>query len=267
MKPEAPTPQIEIQRLLRERWSERRLKNPAFSLRAFAKLLKVQPSALSEVLNGRRQITPRMATLVADRLCLDPQEHTQFVELARSQKTRAVKPATPRQSLKSRMSLDVDEYRLVSDWHHFAILSLAETEGFDSSIDAIAQRLGLTKREVEAALGRLERLEMISLAKDGRWMLTGRSFSSPDEVRESALRGAHAQNLELAKSSLEQHDIHERDFGAMTMAIDPEMLPEAKRRIRAFRRELCELLESGRKKRVYKLCTQLFPLSQDGDSK
>lgn len=266
MKPEPPSPQIEIQRRLREQWSERRLKNPAFSLRAFAKLLKIPPSALSEVMNGHRHITPRMAAIVADRLCLDPAEHAQFIELARSQKVPAAKRA-PKQTLKSRMSLDVDEYRLVFDWYHFAILSLAETEAFDSSVDAIASRLGLTKRVVETALSRLERLEMISRAADGSWTLTGRSFSSPDEVREAALRGAHAQNLELAKNSLEQHDIVERDFGAMTMAIDPDLLPEAKKRIRAFRRELCELLESGRKKRVYKLCTQLFPLSQDGDSK
>ncbi len=267
MKTEKPSPQIEIQRWLRERWFERRSKNAAYSLRAFAKSLKLQPSALSEILNGHRLITLKMARKVSEQLCLDPQEQSKFLELAQTQRPPNRKKASPRQTLVSRMQLNVDEYRLVSDWQHFAILSLAETESFNSDPETIAKNLGISKAVVVAALSRLERLEMIARDPRGQWTLTGRSFSSPDEVREPALRNAHLQNLELAKNSLERDDIAERDFGSITMAIDPALLPEAKKRIRAFRRELCEFLESGNKKRVYKLCTQIIPLSTDGDKK
>ncbi|MNL23447.1 hypothetical protein D3C87_1448360 [compost metagenome] len=49
----------------------------------------------------------------------------------------------------------------------------------------------------------------------------------------------------------------------MTMACDPADLPEAVKRIAAFRRELCEFLERNKKpKEVYQLSISLFPQTQ-----
>jgi hypothetical protein len=47
------------------------------------------------------------------------------------------------------------------------------------------------------------------------------------------------------------------------MAIDVSRLPEAKARIRDFRRELCAFLQDGRpRQRVYELSLSLFPVSR-----
>jgi hypothetical protein len=46
----------------------------------------------------------------------------------------------------------------------------------------------------------------------------------------------------------------------MCMAIDPALLPEAKRRIDAFTTELMRFLEAGSRKSVYQLHVNLFPL-------
>ena len=45
----------------------------------------------------------------------------------------------------------------------------------------------------------------------------------------------------------------------MTMALDPEQLPEIKKRIRKFQDELAELIDKGNKKEVYEICMQVFP--------
>jgi len=45
----------------------------------------------------------------------------------------------------------------------------------------------------------------------------------------------------------------------MTMAIDPKNLPEAKKLIREFRKNLSVLLEEGTKTEVYDLNIQLLP--------
>ena len=55
-----------------------------------------------------------------------------------------------------------------------------------------------------------------------------------------------------------------RDFTSMTMAIDPEKLTEAKKKIREFRRGLSEFLEAGKKEEVYRLNIQLVPVTKRG---
>jgi hypothetical protein len=60
--------------------------------------------------------------------------------------------------------------------------------------------------------------------------------------------------------ALENLPISIRNHSARTVAIDPEKIPEAKKRIEAFMIELCDELASGSKKQVYELAVQLFPL-------
>jgi hypothetical protein len=48
----------------------------------------------------------------------------------------------------------------------------------------------------------------------------------------------------------------------MTMAIDPKKLPQAKERIRDFRRGLSEFLESGNRSEVYRINIQLMPVTK-----
>jgi uncharacterized protein (TIGR02147 family) len=168
---------------------------------------------------------------------------------------------------KESVQLTVDHFNVISDWYHFAILSLAETQDFNDEPAAIARRLNITKTQASAALERLTRLGMLERGPSGKLFATGASYSSSDDLVSSALRKSHAQNLELARRSLEEDAMEERDFISATMAIDPALLPEAKRRLREFRADLCAFLESGAKKEVYKVSMQLFPLSKNEDEK
>lgn len=122
--------------------------------------------------------------------------------------------------------------------------------------------MNISVREVKDALERLIRLGFLKKNASGRLECTGVAYHTTDGVTDVALQRAHFQNLELARESLEQDTIENRDFTAMTMAIDPDRLPEAKRRIRDFRSELCRFLESGKRKEVFKLCMQLIPLTK-----
>jgi uncharacterized membrane protein (DUF106 family) len=49
----------------------------------------------------------------------------------------------------------------------------------------------------------------------------------------------------------------------MTMSIDVKKLPEARKIIKKFRREMSQFLESGNQTRVYQLGIQLFPISKN----
>jgi plasmid maintenance system antidote protein VapI len=250
------TPQIEFRRRLNEELLAARLKNPGYSLRAFARKLGISSAALSEILNGKRSVSQKLALRVADRLAWSPDQRAGVVALPRYQKKTDAEP----------VQLTMDHFQAVSDWYHFAILSLAETVDFDEDAAWIAHRLNISRPQARAAVERLERLGMLERNPAGKLMATGASYASSDEIVSLALRKSHAQNIELARRSLEEDPIEKRDFTAVTMAIDPARLGEAKRRIRAFRDELSAYLEGGVKKEVYKFCLNLIPLSKSEEN-
>jgi len=53
--------QIAIQNKLRCKYDEIQNRNPAYSLRSFSRKLKINPSALCEILKGKRRVSRKMA--------------------------------------------------------------------------------------------------------------------------------------------------------------------------------------------------------------
>jgi transcriptional regulator with XRE-family HTH domain len=57
--------------LLQTEFDRRRAANRRYSLRAFARALAIDHSALSQILRGRRRVTPRSVRAIGARLALD----------------------------------------------------------------------------------------------------------------------------------------------------------------------------------------------------
>lgn len=243
----------ELRRVLNAHFAASKARNGSYSLRAYARKLGVGPASLSEIMRGKRRVSDKRAQHLVQCLSLLPAEEKRVLGGAIGLLANDVpKPFE---------ALPEERYRTISDWYHFAILSLAETADFRCDDVWIATRLSLPVDTVAAAIERLAKLDLITLKPDGSWTVTGKSFCTSDEVASAALRAAHADNLDLAKESLASDPVECRDFRAITMAIDPAKLPEAKRLICEFRDRLCAFLENGEKSEVYKMCIQLFPLS------
>jgi len=249
--------QIAIQNKLHERLSDIRSRNPTYSLRAFSRKLQISSSALSEILNGKRRISKKIASRIIERLSLGPEEMTALLDLFPERTQRIT------QNAQRVLQISVDRYRLIAGWHHFAILSVAETEGFQSSPAWIGKRLGISEKDASDAIERLKRLDMIHTREDGSLAATGISYHSTDGVPNPGLRLVQHQNLELAKKSLDRDPLGTRDFTALTLAIDPEKFDEARQMIRRFRSRMQRLFENGRKKEVYKLCIQFIPVTRE----
>lgn len=252
------SPQIAIQQTLQEALTSAKTRNPSFSLRAFAQRLGVSPSSLSEILNGKRRVSRKLAERVTDRLCLPPAEREALLNLFVAENQSGETAGAS----KVYTQLSADQFHIVSEWYHFAIVSLAETQGFRGRAGWIARRLGIKLSEAQTALERLTRLGLLEQDARGELVPTGKQFSSPDDIQNLALRRAHTKNLELAQASLENDPVAHRDFTAVTMAVDARRLPIAKQMIREFQDRLSAFLEAGEKNEVYKISVQLFPLTQ-----
>lgn len=243
--------QLPLRNLLHNEFLQKRKKNPAFSIRAFARQAGISPGSLSEFLRGKRNISYKLAQKVVDKLTIPPDE-------AKSALTESFQK---KESIKINYTeLEMDQYYIIADWFHFAILSLVETKYFKNDINWIANRLNIHKRDAKEALNRLIRLNLIK-ELNGKLKLTRERFITSDGVPNVSLKKSHHQNLELAQVSLDRDDVSTRDFSSVTMAIDPKKLPEAVKKIRNFYNELTQTLERGEKTEVYRFCGQLFPLT------
>jgi transcriptional regulator with XRE-family HTH domain len=237
-----------LRRHLAQEFERRCRENPRYSLRAFARSLGVDSSYLSKLLNDRRTLSRKALQGFASRL---------NVPLAQKPPV-----ATGRARQPAFEPVSADQFRLIADWHHYAILELTRTDDFRPDLRWIARALGVPHGEVFAAVERLRRMGLLETAEDGSWSCARNNTTTAHAPSTIALRHLQAQILEQAKAALVEVPIERRDQSSITMAVDARRLPEAKRRIREFRRELMEFLEGGSSKHaVYQLSVSLFPVS------
>lgn len=236
---------------LAKEYQRRKKKNPRYSLRAYASSLGISSGRLSEFMSGKRQ--PGLSTI------------EKFIDLMATSEEARMKLRREFVAPKRQTLVKEDQLRLIKDWYHVAILSLMEIDDFHPDPAWIAKRLGITSQETQKALDRLIRVGLIEVDKSSgheRWHLSQASTTTTHDVPSSALRESHRQTLVQTMRALEEVSVEMRDITSLTMAIDIDKIPQAKKEIRIFRRKLCRLLESGQKKEVFNLNIQLVPVTR-----
>lgn len=259
-----------FQTCLKQELAERLQKNSRYSLRSFARSLKLDPSTLSRILTGQKIPTPELSKKILKQLSLTPKEEKQFLlSMAQAYEEDGVQRKKPevRAILKNpthkivERDLTPEIFRVISDWYHYAILQLIETEDCKSDIKWIARELDIQEIEVKLAIDRLLELEMIEVVNE-RFVRTAERLTTGDlTITTSALRKRIKQITEKSVYSLENTPIEKRNHTTMTMAIDPEQIPVAKEMIQEFMDQLCAALQT-KKKKVYELQVNLFPIQR-----
>ena len=247
-------PQLEIRRLMKQEFCVRNGRNPKYSLRAFSNKLGISPAATSQIMNGDRTITRKMAHKIL--VGLDVTSTKTFELLGSLKGSKALAS-----DAKPYLQLESDKMEVAGNWFYYAILSLAETKSFKSDPLWISRRLNISPQEARSALERLVRLNLLKQESSGKLKATGVQLSSGTGELNLFRRRHNIQNLEMAQKALSNVPLEFRDFSHMTMALDPSKISIAKEYLQSFRRQFCELMESTDKKEVYKLSIQFFPLT------
>ncbi len=249
--------------------SERIAKNPLYSLRSMAAQLGLAPSTLSEVLNGISNISNSTATLIANKLGLTNRQDDYFFLLVQHESTKdpnikscilkKLQTLNPKRAVND---LSVDYFKVISDWYHLPILQMLNLKDFNFTPSNVAKRLGITKFEVEVAIDRMERLELIVLDSKGHFRRTQERWLVRSETSNQALRHFHRQMLAKATESLENQTPKEKFIGSETMAFDPKDLESAKQIIEECFNRLISLAENANQKtQVYHIGVQCFNLT------
>ncbi|PIU00399.1 MAG: hypothetical protein COT74_05570 [Bdellovibrionales bacterium CG10_big_fil_rev_8_21_14_0_10_45_34] len=254
-----PTDRLEpdFRTFLQKELLNRCRKNPNYSLRSFAKSLSISPSALSAMLNSKRSITPKMKLRLGTNLGLQREEVLEMIALQDGGQWH------------ERQRLQLDTFAVISDWYHYAILELTHVQGFKGDPKWISCKLGITKSEVNIACERLVNLGLLEITSDHQWKDTSENgfiTNAYDELTTAASKKLQKQMLELSIRALMELPLHSRSHSSITMAIDPDDLPEAKEKIKRFRRDLCSYFEKKKKrKQVFNLSIGLYPISKESE--
>ncbi len=250
---------------LKTELKERKLKNPAYSLRAFSRHLEVHHSGLSQVLAGKRKVTEKMIRKLGLKLNLSPNELAYYINKNREQ-TGSDKPRI------SEDQLSLDTFAVISDWYHYAILELTRVKDFKSDEKWIANRLGISVFEVTEALAKLQTLKMI-IKEDGVFKdISGDVDCTHHTFTSVAKKKYQQQTFSKALAAIDDVDISKRSHSGMTLAIDTKRINEAKALINEFKWKFSQLMEtqpgcSNQEEEitpdsVYHLSIGLFPLSE-----
>jgi transcriptional regulator with XRE-family HTH domain len=248
----APTAESSFRLLLQSELARRCSRNPNYSLRAFAMHLDVDHSTLSQWLRGRRPIATRSIESIGARLGITPEAIKGYVErVTRDDATaNGVWYLTP------------DTMSLVAEWYCFAILELTRLESFRPDSRWIARVLGISADEVNVALQRLIRLDLLDMETPTRWVdKSGEARISIDTLRRELLEEQQQQNRRLSASAIRRVPTSMRDHSSITMAVNSAALPRAFELIARFRQQLVEVLQDGPADDVYQIDWAVFPVT------
>ena len=253
------------------------LKNPSFSMRSWAKQLELNHVAmLSMVLARKRTLLPTLSSRVTQ----------QFRAVGKFTETEAryfdmlvlfANAKTPDEqnfyqgilsSLKPDQNfstLGLDQLNVVAEWYHSAIIEMTFLKNFKPDLRWIRLKLGdsVNENQVKTAIERLLRLGLLEKKADGSLKKTSAQLATPTDIPNKSLRKYHTEMIAKAATALETQTVEERDITSMTLSIDTQKIPEAKKMIRDFRRNLAKLIGDANGDAVYQLNVQLFDLLEN----
>ncbi len=288
---------MEAQRVFRnilsQAFIEKKTRNASYSLRAFSRSLNLNSGIVSSLINGKRNASVHLALRICHDLNLDPaslnlvkkafsepyfdestsslgfqtgtnvdgsgqQSHVEVEDSTKSQWQSSMRNS---HNIPIYSELTIDQFKVISEWHHFAILSLARNTKLKNSPSLLARRLGVSQKAADTAIQTLVRMGLITV-EDGYLKRSKLRLNSTDGVQDLAVNRAHQQDCELALKSLSKDSVHERDFSSITFCLNPKDLPKLARKIREFQDQSIETMETPDSQEVYRMSVHLFPLTQ-----
>ena len=237
---------------LRRQLAQRCADNPQYSLRAFAMSLQTDHSTLSQILRGKRRLTPETLRALARKLEIPDNDVEAFLAYELRVHGDDGWERHARQ-------LRDEAMEVISQWHHFAILELIRLECFRPDCRWIARVLDISVDDVNTALTRLLHLGLLHMVDQETWLdLSGNAYARFDR-----LPGAAASQLmsRISRMTTSKQDDHV--LSSSTIAIDRKRLSVVSSYLEKIRRDMADLVRGGSAEcdDVYQLDIFFYPLT------
>jgi len=259
---------------LRDWYAAQKSADARFSHRLFARRAGVQsPSLFSEIVAGKRNLTPTNRDGFVRALRLSRAEAIFFVDLvdldqARTEddKNAAWERVAASRRFRSARPIEGGMFAYLSNWYYPATRELALRADFVADPAWVASRLQprITRTQARDALETLFALGMLRRV-DGRVQAVDISLATANEVAGLALHNYHRQMLERAQDSIVGTLAPERHLLGVTVAVPTRLVSRLKSELDSVQERLLHLCDehASEAERVYQLQLCLFPLSSD----
>lgn len=241
--------------ILKTELENKKRKNSAYSLRSFARNLSISPAQLSQIMSGKRNITVKLTEKILSKLHMSPAEKR---KCWKGLMEKSVSPS------KTETLLLEDQFRLISDWYHLAVLSLSQVKKAKKDSKWISQQLGITPPQATLAVERLERMGLLS-DHPTQLVQIKDSLNVYSNISSESIQRYHKQILNLAIDKLNEVPVQKRDYSALTFALNAGKIDLIRKAIEEFQKQTQEDFEGG--DQLYMLSVQLFPLTTEGVSR
>lgn len=265
---------LDYRAFVRDWFRDKKEANPRFSHRAFVrKTGQKSPSFLSDVMEGRRNLTQSTTTAFCGALGLNTSEARFFsalVALDQAKRPEERQEAWDRlthfRKFRQARQLEDEAISYLSHWYYPAIRELANRSDFLPDPGWIARTLDppITPAQARKALDVLRHLGMLVKGAGGRLELREVGLRIPNEVATVAMRNYHRGMLDQAKEAIDRFEKDQRHFCSISAAVPASLLPRFKEELDALVERLVTLCEESghRPDQVIQLNLNFFPMSK-----
>lgn len=244
---------------LKSEFTKRKTKNPNFSVRAFARWLELSPAQVSQVMSGKRPLTLKALEKINKKLDISPFEKQTLVDSLVSNTSKKITPTSLLEEQQTFRSLSEDQFKLMADWYHVAILGLTRLPNAKPDPRWIARKLNISAEDANEALQRLLRLNIIEVSPQFKQI--GDPIKIISEIPSAAIRRYHKQTLALASEKVETIENSMKNFDSLCIAINSKDIPQLKNHIDRFLNQIQKFSDKSKPDHVYNLNLQLYPLT------
>jgi uncharacterized protein (TIGR02147 family) len=239
-------------------------------MRAFARDMSISPSRLSEVMNGKGDLSKDKAVVVTKKLRMSPSRASNFLDLI-----DGVSAPLPEQrdAARSRVSkraethanfrdLSTDDFKHISDPLYLTVWCFMQLPKFDGSPATICAQLKINGIVVFDILRRLESLNLIR--RDGaKWIGLPVDFTTAGKIPSSVVRDFHKELSSLGQKSIQEQTINTRVLDSIVIPFNSTRLGEIHQRITAFSQSLMkDFGDESTADSVYGMSLQFFRMAE-----
>jgi len=234
------------------------------------------PGHITWILQGKRDLAPRLVATMAKLLSLDTKQSQYFALLVEYNDTSD--PDTRRRAFKKLVTLHIQRKKILgqsstaywSDWHHAVIREMISMGKF---VREDAAKIGqllipeVSAYKVSESLKLLQKLGFISSAKNGEFVRDTPVLSTGENWTVESIRAFQLSILELSGRALIEVSKEEREISTITCSMSEDSFRKVKTRLQEMRQEILTIIRTDpTPSAVYHLSMQLFPASKSVDS-
>jgi uncharacterized protein (TIGR02147 family) len=258
---------------LKERLQTLKRTDRSFTYTTFAALVGFKsPGFLTQVLQGKSNLTPDMARRFAAALNLCKSESGFFVNLVASNQARTheEKSASAERLLSAKppkvKQIEKAQFEFYKKWYYSAIRSLLGYYAFDGDYEKLGRQLSpqITAAEAKKAVKLLLKLGIIEQAPDGRMILQDQLITTGADHQSVAVINYQLEAMDLAKRAVQELTREKRSAVTLTLGVSAEGRRLILERITALRKELMDIAAAETDiDRIMQINLHAFPLTEE----